>query len=60
MDLRTQTSLLAAVLTLAIAASALLRPRKRKVHWLFGVFGLTIGLWYLTAFFGRFSGEEVW
>jgi signal transduction histidine kinase len=59
-DLRTQTSLLAAVLTLAIAATALLRPRKRKVHWLFGVFGLSIGLWYLTAFFGRFSGLAVW
>ena len=61
MDLRTQTSLLAAVLTLAIAATALLRPRKRKVHWMFGLFGLSIGVWYLTAFFGRLSGAPpIW
>ncbi len=60
MDLRTQTSLLAAVLTLAIAATALLRPRKRRAHWLFGVFGLSIALWYLTAFLNRLAGGPLW
>lgn len=60
MDLRTQISLLAAVLSLAIAATALLRPRRRKAHWLFGVFGLTIALWYLTTFLVRFTGEALW
>jgi signal transduction histidine kinase len=49
-DLRTQTSLIAAVLSVAIAASVGLRTRKRRVHWLFALFAAVIGAWYLTAF----------
>jgi len=49
-DLRTQTSLIAAVLSVAIAASVGLRTRKRRVHWLFALFAATTGAWYLTAF----------
>ncbi|MCX7807658.1 MAG: ATP-binding protein [Deltaproteobacteria bacterium] len=55
MDLRSQTSLLGAVLSLAVAVMVLLRPRKRRIHWLFVWFALTVGVWYLTAFFARWS-----
>ncbi len=56
MDLRTQTSLLAAVLAFAIALAVLLRARKRRVHWFFGLFGATVGAWYLSTFLARFLG----
>ena len=56
MDLRTQTSLIAAVLSLAIAGTVVLRTRRRKVHWLFGMFAASIALWYLTTFLGRLVG----
>lgn len=56
MDLRTQTSLLAAVLAFAIASTVLLRARKRRVHWFFGLFGAAVGAWYLTTFLARFLG----
>jgi len=51
-DLRTQTSLIAAILSLAIAASVLMRARRRRVHWMFGAFGFSVALWYLTTFVG--------
>ena len=57
MDLRTQTSLLAAVLSAAIAASVGLRSRKRRVHWLFTLFAGTVGAWYLTAFLTSVAGD---
>ena len=61
MDLRTQTSLLAAVLCFAISATVLLRARKRRVHWYFGLFGVTTGAWYLSSFLSRFfGGGEFW
>lgn len=61
MDLRTQTSLVAAVLCFAIAATVLLRTRKRRVHWFFGLFGLSVGAWYASTFLVRFlDGGEVW
>ncbi len=50
MDLRTQTSLTASLLAIAIATSVLLRSRKRRTHRAFGLFGLNIGFWYLTTF----------
>ncbi|MGF1466749.1 MAG: ATP-binding protein [Sandaracinaceae bacterium] len=56
MELRTQTSLLAAVLSFAIAAAVLLRARKRRVHWLFGLFGVATGAWYLSTFLANFFG----
>jgi signal transduction histidine kinase len=60
MDLRTQTSLIAAVISLALAASVLLRTRRRRVHWLFSLFGLNIALWYLTTFLLRLLGGAWW
>ncbi|MFK7986290.1 MAG: ATP-binding protein [Sandaracinaceae bacterium] len=58
MDLRTQTSLLAAILSVAIAAQVLLRSRKRRVHWFFALFGITVALWYLSTFLARFLGSD--
>lgn len=60
MDLRVQTSLIAALLSLALAGSVLLRARKRRVHWLFGVFGLNVGIWYLSTFLMRLFGGPAW
>lgn len=56
MDLRSQTSLLAAALTFAIAGTVMLRARKRRVHWFFGLFAVTVGAWYITTFLTRFYG----
>lgn len=53
MDLRAQTSVLAAVIALAIAVGVVVRDRRRPVHWLFGLFGLSLALWYGTAALGR-------
>lgn len=50
MDLRIQTSLLAGILAIAITATVLLRPSRRRIHWQFGLFGLTVAAWYLTTF----------
>jgi len=60
-DLRTQTSLLAAVLSFAIASTVLLRTRRRRVHWYFALFGSAVGAWYLSTFAVRFlGGGELW
>ncbi|AKF06495.1 ATP-binding protein [Sandaracinus amylolyticus] len=56
MDLRTQISLVASILCFALSAVVLLRPRKRRVHWLFALFDGTVGAWYLTTFLARFEG----
>ncbi len=29
-----------------------MRARRRRVHWMFGAFGLSVALWYLTTFVG--------
>ena len=60
MDLRAQTSLLAGVLALAIATTVVLRGPRRRVHWLFGWFGLSVGLWYLSTSLGSVANEAVW
>ncbi|MFT5356382.1 MAG: two-component system sensor histidine kinase HydH [Polyangiales bacterium] len=60
MDLRVQTSLLASVVCLALAASVALRSRKRRDQWLFAVFGLNMSLWYLTTFLSKLLTSSVW
>ena len=62
MDLRTQTSLIACVLSFAIGGSVLLRPRKRRMHWSFIGFSAVIAIWYLTTFLVRIVGvdPQVW
>ena len=57
MDLRTQTSLIAGVLSLAIGSTVVLRSHRRRVHWLFAAFGATVGAWYLTAFLAAVSTD---
>ncbi len=47
-DLRTRTTLLCGALALAIAASILLRKRRRTVHLLFASVAGDTGLWYLA------------
>lgn len=60
MDLRIQTSLIAAVVSAALAASVLLRSRKRRDQRLFGLFGLNMGLWYLTTFLAMVATAPLW
>ncbi len=57
MDARTQTSFIAALLCLALAASVLLRPERRRAHWLFGILAINMGLWYLSTFMVGVSGN---
>lgn len=60
MDLRTQASLVAAVLSMALGTSVVLRSRRRRVHWLFGSFALALALWYLSTFLLRIFGGVPW
>ena len=50
MDVRAQTSFIAALVSLALATSILLRSDKRRAHWLFGILGVNVALWYASAF----------
>jgi two-component system, NtrC family, sensor histidine kinase HydH len=59
-DLRTQISLIAALISLALACSVLLRSRRKRVHLLFGGFAFAVALWYATTFLLRWSGGPVW
>jgi len=59
MDLRLWTPLFSAVLALAIAGKVLLRPRKRRMHWLFIGFASNVAVWYLATFLdGRDLGGQ--
>lgn len=51
MDIRTQSSLLAAIVGLALGVSMLLRPQRARVLSLFGVFTLSVGGFHLARFF---------
>jgi two-component system sensor histidine kinase HydH len=53
MDIRTQSSLLAAIIGLALGLAMLLRPQRPRVLSLFGVFALSVGGFYLARFFER-------
>lgn len=57
MDLRVQISLIAAVVSSALAGSVLLRSRKRVDHWLFALFATTVAAWYLTAFLAKLTTQ---
>lgn len=60
MDLRIQTSLIAALVCFALGGGVLLRSRTRKDHLLFGAFGISIGLWYLTTFVASLLVDPGW
>lgn len=51
MDIRTQSSLLAAIIGLALGVSVLLRPQRARVSSLFGVFALSVASFHLARFF---------
>ena len=57
MDVRLQTALIAAVVSLSLAASVVVRARKRRDQWLFAVFGLNVSLWYATRFVAIWLGS---
>lgn len=51
MDIRTQSSLLAAIVGLALGLSMLLRTQRARVLTLFGIFTLSVGSFHLARFF---------
>ncbi len=51
MDIRIQSSLLAAIIGLALGVAMLLRPQRAKVLSLFGVFAISVGAFHLARFF---------
>jgi two-component system sensor histidine kinase HydH len=52
-DIRTQAALLAAIVTLALAAAALLRDNRSRVFTLFALFSADLCLFSLSSFFLR-------
>ncbi len=62
MDIRTQSSLLAVAVTLALALAVLLRPRlaRNRSLTLFALLCLSLSAWYLTDFLQALSGREIW
>ena len=59
MDVRLQTALIAAIVSLSLAASVLVRARKRRDQWLFGIFGVNVALWYATRFLATWLDEHL-
>jgi signal transduction histidine kinase len=55
-DIRTQATLLAAIVTIALAGAALLRKNRPRVFTLFAVFSANLGLFSLSDFFNRWPG----
>ncbi len=60
MDIRTQSSLLAAIVSLALAISMLLRPQRAKSLTLFAALCLSLTAWYVGDFLFALSDREVW
>jgi two-component system, NtrC family, sensor histidine kinase HydH len=58
-DIRTQASLLAAIVTFALAGAALLRDGRPRVFTLFAGFAANIGVYSFADFFHRWPGAEV-
>jgi two-component system sensor histidine kinase HydH len=59
-ELRARTAVVCGALALAIAASALLRKRARRVDYDFGAFAVAVGCWYLAQSFYGFFQADVW
>ncbi len=63
-DIRTQARLLAAIVTLALAGSALLRHHRPRTFTLFALFSANVGIEFLAEFLGSWPGAalpyEVW
>src|SRR5919204_2008207 len=58
-DIRTQATLLAAIVTLALAGAALLRDDRPRVFTLFAAFAANLGVYSLADFFHRWPGAEL-
>ncbi len=60
-ELRTRTTLVCGALSLAIAASTLLRGKVRTIHLLFAAFAADIGFWYLSqSLTGFLKNSQAW
>ncbi len=59
MDIRAQATLLAAIVTLALAGAALLRDNRPRVFTLFAIFSANLGVYSLAVFFHRWPGAEL-
>ena len=59
MDIRTQATLLAAIVTLALAGAALLRDNRSRVFTLFAIFSANVGVFSLADFLHRWRGAHV-
>ncbi|HEV8324914.1 MAG TPA: ATP-binding protein [Myxococcota bacterium] len=57
MDIQTQTSLLAAIITLALAISAVLRTRAHRLQLRFAALNLTLFVWHATTFVMHAAGD---
>ncbi|HUU01189.1 MAG TPA: ATP-binding protein [Myxococcota bacterium] len=60
MNLGAQSGLLAAIVSVAVATSVLLRGRRVLVNRLFILFCANLFVHFLAAFFARFSGLHAW
>jgi two-component system, NtrC family, sensor histidine kinase HydH len=58
-DIRTQATLLAAIVTLALAGAALLRDNRPRVFTLFAIFSANLGVFSLGNFFHRWPSAEL-
>ena len=59
MDIRTQATLLAAIVTFALAGAALLRDNRPRVFTLFAIFSANLGVFSLGNFFHRWPSAEL-
>ena len=60
MDIRTQSSLLAAIVSFALAGAMLLRPQRAKALTLFAMLCLSLTAWYLGDFLFALTGHDAW
>jgi signal transduction histidine kinase len=58
-DIRTQATLLTAIVTLALAGAALLRDNRPRVFTLFALFSANLGFYSLADFLHRWPGTEL-
>src|SRR5690606_29876566 len=60
LDLSTQSSLLAAIVSLALAVSMLLRTQRARTFSLFALVCLSFAAWYLARFLFSITGAPFW
>ncbi|AKU91277.1 GAF domain-containing sensor histidine kinase [Vulgatibacter incomptus] len=60
MDIRTQSSLLAAIVSVALAVSMLLRPHRAKAQTHFALLCAALTAWFLGDFLFALTGHDLW